>query len=64
MFLYTKSKISNLSQAESFKPLKSFILGKAILTSLSRNSYILWFLNVTLRPAFDPFLDLKLEIDF
>ena len=59
-----KVKFPNLSQAESFSPLKSLILGNAIFTNLSRNSYILSFLKVTLRPALDPFLDLKFDIDF
>ena len=33
-------------------PLKSLILGNAIFTSLSKNSYIFFDLNVTLTPAF------------
>ena len=45
-------------------PLKSLILGKAILTNLSINSYILLDLRVTFTPAFEPFLVLKLDIDF
>ena len=46
------------------KPLKSLILGKAILINLSTNSYILFFLKVTFSPAFVSFLVLKFEIDF
>ena len=46
------------------KILKSFILGKAIFTSLSINSYIFLFLKVTLTPAGAPFLVLKFDIDF
>ena len=59
-----KLKFPNLSQLLSFKPLKSLILGRAMLTILSINSYILLFLNVTFKPALAPFLDLKFEIDF
>ena len=50
--------------ASDAKILKSLILGRAILTNLSKNSYILFFLSVTFKPALDPFLVLKLATDF
>jgi len=52
------------SLRRELKPLKSFILGRAILTSLSINSYILFFLKVTFKPASVFFLVLKFDIDF
>ena len=39
-------------------------LGSAIFANLSTNSYILFFLNVTFKPAFVFFLVLKFDIDF
>ena len=62
MFL-AKEKLFELSIPLK-SPLKSFILGKAIFTNLSINSYIFKDLKVTLTPALDPFLVLKFEIDF
>ena len=59
-----KSCEDDLSKLFGFNPLKSFILGRAIFTSLSINSYILFFLKVTFNPAFVFFLDLKFDIDF
>jgi hypothetical protein len=44
--------------------LKSLILGSAMLISLSRNSYILFPLRVTLHPIGTPSLNLKDAIDF
>ena len=64
MFFYSKCIISNLSKPLMDNPLKSLILGKAIFTSLSRNSYILSFLKVTFKPAFDPLRVLKFATDF
>ena len=54
----------NLSKPFDDKPLKSFILGNAIFTNRSRNSYILSLRKVTFKPALDPFLVLKLATDF
>ena len=59
-----KVKFPNLSKPLVDKPLKSLIRGKAIFTSLSKNSYILFFLKVTFKPAFDPLRVLKFETDF
>ena len=64
MFFYSKRIVIRFIYSLDDKPLKSFILGKAIFTSLSINSYILIDLNVTFTPAFDPFLVLKFDIDF
>ena len=65
MFFNTKSIISKfIKTIRSDKPLKSLILGKAIFTNLSKNSYILFFLKVTFKPAFDPFRVLKFATDF
>ena len=64
MLLYTKSIISTFIKTFIDKPLKSLILGKAIFTNLSKNSYILSFLSETFKPEFVPFLVLKLDIDF
>ena len=46
MFFNSKSIISKIIKTFDDKPLKSFILGSAILTSLSINSYILSFLKL------------------
>ena len=62
MFFNPKRKIINLSIPLEERPLKSLSC-RAIFTSLSINSYILFDLKVTFTPALDP-LVLKLEIDF
>ena len=64
MFFNSKCIISILSNPFGDNPLKSLILGRAIFTNLSKNSYILSFLKDTFNPAFVPFLVLKFEIDF
>jgi large subunit ribosomal protein L14 len=54
-------KIISLAPEEDFgeTPLKSLILGRATLMNLSRNSYILFPLRVTLQPMGMPALSLK-----
>ena len=64
MLFNTKSEFPNLSNPFADKPLKSLILGNAMFTNLSRNSYILFFLRVTFKPALVPFLVLKFATDF
>ena len=59
--LIPKEKLYELSIPLIDKPLKSFTLGKAMFTNLSRNSYIFTDLKVTLTPALAPFLVLKFE---
>ena len=56
MLLDPKRIITILSKPFGDKPLKSLILGKAIFTNLSKNSYILSFLSETFKPEFVPFL--------